>query len=777
MSAAASSPIRLHGLLKLWIGSVAGEIVRLKFRVRILLTWSWRCGCGDGGEEIGDVVFLFINTIVNVVVGISWDLLCHEMVLAWQSRGVLPMAVEITSELISIQQRDSRMNTDLPPNVAVPAEMLRMMYSMAIVRFVNGVVDQSVRRITPSGTSKAEEVRLPRIFLDIRHETSHNELPSLPLVRRASKQALAWLQKYYWEDQEQLLPDTQDSLKTKLIEHAQVIYEILVTQQRLLSKEPKGQEYNLQRWTLKRALKGMKRQQQSLLRELLELISSGTSELASLLVKQGLLIHDLSLSCSSRMPSNDFLEYRNSSDFEGVLQSRSSCDNLGTAVKHENNSVAAWRHTCVQLAYHMPQLPSLLLSSIIETLATMSHNSSSKMESKENTVAFMSKEDLLEWATWMLDQSSALSKKKKSPSGISDFIETSANVQMHADFPQDSLKELGHLCLRSKIDKACLVELVSRISALVNEGSFRRCAKVLERCSPSCSVGGNFQDVGVDVNMKEVGRNFVGHESVSRSQSKAVGELESETAFIKARELQQMSMAKYVASVKAFECSSPIESLAIAGPWLQAEQWTPCAKRSVPSAHGNEAAIHPIDLKQNASVSFELGHSGRESEFTRETRSVRFKLSTVVSNHCNGQDSKRKTFETQTESSPQVFFKRKRLEDQPMIEETRIVIYDKGNGSDGDEEQLVLTDDTGWMDCDGECSEPMDEDHAFLDDDRSGKVVPCMDESISDCSMEHRPLNISPKTEEVTVTCQGCLLQGGSSLQELPNLQAAIRVL
>lgn len=258
----------------------------------------------------------------------------------------------------------------------------------------------------------------------------------------------------------------------------------------------------------------MKRQQQSLLRELLELISSGTSELASLLVKQGLLIHDLSPSCSSRMPSNDFLEYRNSSDFEGVLQSRSSCDNLGTAVKHENNSVAAWKHTCVQLAYHMPQLPSLLLSSIIETLATMSHNSSSKMESKENTVAFMSKEDLLEWATWMLDQSSALSKKKKSPSGISDFIETSANVQMHADFPQDSLKELGHLCLRSKIDKACLVELVSRISALVNEGSFRRCAKVLERCSPSCSVGGNFQDVGVDVNMKEVGRNFVGHESV-----------------------------------------------------------------------------------------------------------------------------------------------------------------------------------------------------------------------------------------------------------------------
>lgn len=125
-------------------------------------------------------------------------------------------------------------------------------------------------------------------------ETSHNELPSLALVRHASKQvrsasfyyyncfatslvlaslkyvhsfwlvrgwcddsqALAWLRRNYWEEQEQLLPDTQGTLKTKLIEHAQVIYEILVSQQKLLGKEVKGQDYKQQRLTLKRALKG-----------------------------------------------------------------------------------------------------------------------------------------------------------------------------------------------------------------------------------------------------------------------------------------------------------------------------------------------------------------------------------------------------------------------------------------------------------------------------------------------------------------------------------------
>lgn len=65
----------------------------------------------------------------------------------------------------------------------------------------------------------------------------------------------------------------------------------------------------------------------------------------------------------------------------------------------------------------------------------------------------------------------------------------------------------------------------------------------------------------------------------------------------------------------------------------------------------------------------------------------------------------------------------------------------------------MLIDDIGWMDCDGECLEFMDEDYVFLDDDRFGKVVFCMDESISDCLMEYRFLNISFKIEEVIVIC------------------------
>ena len=42
---------------------------------------------------------------------------------------------------------------------------------------------------------------LPRVLVDVRHEASHNELPALPLLRLAARQALAWLRAAYWQRQ------------------------------------------------------------------------------------------------------------------------------------------------------------------------------------------------------------------------------------------------------------------------------------------------------------------------------------------------------------------------------------------------------------------------------------------------------------------------------------------------------------------------------------------------------------------------------------------------
>jgi hypothetical protein len=58
----------------------------------------------------------------------------------------------------------------LPETAAMlPGEMLRMMYAMAIMRLVNGVVDQSQKRNTTSVALRAEAAELPRILVDIRH--------------------------------------------------------------------------------------------------------------------------------------------------------------------------------------------------------------------------------------------------------------------------------------------------------------------------------------------------------------------------------------------------------------------------------------------------------------------------------------------------------------------------------------------------------------------------------------------------------------------------------
>ena len=46
---------------------------------------------------------------------------------------------------------------------------------------------------------------LPRLLVDVRHEASHNDMPSLSLLRLAAAQALDWLQAAYWQRQEAFL--------------------------------------------------------------------------------------------------------------------------------------------------------------------------------------------------------------------------------------------------------------------------------------------------------------------------------------------------------------------------------------------------------------------------------------------------------------------------------------------------------------------------------------------------------------------------------------------
>ncbi|CAL8462260.1 g1791 [Coccomyxa elongata] len=73
---------------------------------------------------------------------------------------------------------------------------------MLVIRLVNGISDSSQKgRVAMSVANLAEDAGIPRILVDVRHDASHNELPSLALLRLASTAAVSWLSSAYWQRQ------------------------------------------------------------------------------------------------------------------------------------------------------------------------------------------------------------------------------------------------------------------------------------------------------------------------------------------------------------------------------------------------------------------------------------------------------------------------------------------------------------------------------------------------------------------------------------------------
>ncbi|WOL10935.1 hypothetical protein Cni_G19695 [Canna indica] len=135
---------------------------------------------------------------------------------AWRSRGCLPVPIDVTAALVEIQQKDPFFRRDLTNGVLESDEMLSMLYSMAIIRLVNCFVAHKKTKFSIS--ELADAVGIPRVLVDIRHESSHRDLPSLQLVRHASIKALEWLKDNYWEPQKDVIPDVRKEIRSRLLE-------------------------------------------------------------------------------------------------------------------------------------------------------------------------------------------------------------------------------------------------------------------------------------------------------------------------------------------------------------------------------------------------------------------------------------------------------------------------------------------------------------------------------------------------------------------------------
>ncbi|KAK9999367.1 hypothetical protein SO802_018970 [Lithocarpus litseifolius] len=100
---------------------------------------------------------------------------------AWRSRGCLPVAIEVTASIIEIQQKDphfrenqsngasDNFRVDQTSYVPLSEDMLAMLYCMAIIRLVNGVVEKTRKKTEVSLAVATDAIGIPRMLIDIRH--------------------------------------------------------------------------------------------------------------------------------------------------------------------------------------------------------------------------------------------------------------------------------------------------------------------------------------------------------------------------------------------------------------------------------------------------------------------------------------------------------------------------------------------------------------------------------------------------------------------------------
>lgn len=137
-----------------------------------------------------------------------------QRVKALVSRGRLPHAIEATSLLTSVTLSDLNSNSCGSVTKQSDSNMLQLSYSMALVRFVNGLLDpfQQSNFAIPLH-QLAKNLKLPSLFVELRHMGTHEQLPNLDTLRLASEKALNWLFDNYWLTIEEIEGDEEEDVE------------------------------------------------------------------------------------------------------------------------------------------------------------------------------------------------------------------------------------------------------------------------------------------------------------------------------------------------------------------------------------------------------------------------------------------------------------------------------------------------------------------------------------------------------------------------------------
>ncbi|KAI1429419.1 Las1-like-domain-containing protein [Xylaria sp. FL1777] len=116
----------------------------------------------------------------------------------WMQRGGCPHLVESTALLTAavlsdLQESRAKANSS--------SYAIRAAYSSAFSRFVTGLLDGQQDKLRKmSMYSIAKTIGLPATFVELRHQATHEQLPSLSKLRSGANNALAWIWDFYWKD-------------------------------------------------------------------------------------------------------------------------------------------------------------------------------------------------------------------------------------------------------------------------------------------------------------------------------------------------------------------------------------------------------------------------------------------------------------------------------------------------------------------------------------------------------------------------------------------------
>lgn len=118
------------------------------------------------------------------------------MVSVLQLRGRIPHGVECTALFTAAIVNDNNVSGN-----SANAFLVRSAYAMAVVRFVNGILDPFQQgQFASALVNIAKVVGLPLSFVELRHAATHEQLPTLEALRTLAQRALEWLLDNFWEE-------------------------------------------------------------------------------------------------------------------------------------------------------------------------------------------------------------------------------------------------------------------------------------------------------------------------------------------------------------------------------------------------------------------------------------------------------------------------------------------------------------------------------------------------------------------------------------------------